>query len=299
MADLDDPNSIDLKRFLSDPPPIQDMSAVLLRPRGTNFIPHSYWYLRWQEGDFVTLLSRTNRLVLKGMTDQTDGSPQGFGKFGDWRWFFWGNSRFIAIQQHEGVLTNAPEEFQNWLSQCRSSPVNKLLSFGCLLAPPGAFCWDEDWAHLSLTNEDAEIDAQIIMGSNGRIQELRYGIQPSGSKTRGTLPAAFWLYEYEYGAVGVPASLPCRITRSYVTSKHRIVIDRIEIHRLVFAKEPMIRKDFQPEQFLSPNATLKSAMFTGDSKHGAARTFLFVLCMVLATGPLFVFVASAYWKMKK
>jgi hypothetical protein len=254
-------NEIDLKSFLANTPPIHDLAAVIEQWIGTN-IQKTYYYLCWQEGDFVTLQSSRNQMVLEGMTDQTDGMPDGVGKFGQYYWFFYGWRNHMSVFEWEGVETNSPPDIALRVAYRREHPVNHLLTLGCNLAPAGGFYWEGNRAHISLINK--EIDAELLFRADGRAQEMRYRLRNPGPKGQKDSIGVQWFFMYEYVNPEVPHRIPSRITRYIIAKGKWHTASRIELCRLVLAKDRMTREDFLPSQFISPKAILVPGRFEAD-----------------------------------
>lgn len=258
-----------LKQFLAHPPPIKEMALAREYVGVTNIHYHRYFFLRWQEGDYVAMASDENESVLQGRTDHTDGGPTVFGRFGDDCWTVIGGTKLLSVIEWKGEMNPPGKFFQPGFA--REWIVRPLLTLGCAHLPVGGFDWVGNKCKFSGTN--AELNIELNVDGQGRASGMccRGDVFAWTGQARKAVKIA-WFYQYEYGDPALPAGIPNRITRSDErdgTWKQREIF---LIKQLRFADQPMTRQDFLPRQFFTPGATLNStrlengevARFVGD-----------------------------------
>ena len=257
-------NSFNIKHFLSSRPTnILDFAATFEVTNGS-IKQMRYCYIRYQYPDFVALQSLENPSVLLGMIGENENIPSGVGRYGSNYWSFQGNRYKVGVFEWSGEKTNAPIDVVARIDNYQVSPINELLTLGCHLALVGSFIWEDNWAHLSL--KDSEIDAELIIGHDKKVQGMRYGLRPAGATERKSMPENYWLFEYKYGGSDVPEGFPSCIERNILIKGQRRLVDRIKIHRLTLATNTIPSKMFKPGNFLNPGAQATPGAFLGDKK---------------------------------
>lgn len=283
------------QNFLESPPAIYELSATITsseqNPANSPATACRYCWLRCQKEDFVILCSDKTNSVLQGFTNQKGGNPTGCGKFGNDYWVFWGDSRAVGITQWHGSLSNGPVALQKQFSKLLGIR-NELLTLGCKMVQPGTFHWTTNWSHISMPNEDSEIDAELVCAPNGIVNQMRYGLQPSGSRAHGSLPPSYWANEYLFNDQ-LPAPIPARILRTWGPASRRIPLDAIDIHKVRFVDNQLTAADFTPSNFLS-DAIITDRKYVERNAQTTPNHFLFLIMSIAIIPPL----AVAFYAMR-
>lgn len=256
---LAEKNTINIKEYLSNPPPIRDLSAVYTR---SNIVTR-YCYVRWQETNYVALESRDNDLILSGIADSRDGIPDGIGRYGNEYWVLYGNTKLLSVLEWSGLEKDRPNKIQVKTRTCIISPVAELITLGCHALPIGVFKWDGNWAYISFTNR--AVVAELLYGPDEQVYAMRYGMGKSIQPHIRQMPENYWIFKYEYTNPMIPKGIPSKIRRILArndgTEKE---VDCIEFKKFVIADSPMTRGDFISKNFLSPKANIVPGKFNGD-----------------------------------
>jgi hypothetical protein len=177
-----DINDIGVKEFMANPPPIRDFSATIRNLNNPN-VTNLYCYVRWQKGDFVSLLSRNNKLVLEGITDHSDGFPIGRGNFGDYFWYIQGEERQVNVFEWNEAKNAKPSELRiRSINPGLKHPTYTLLTFGCLGESPYSIHWKGNKAHISQPEIPGEQDLELEFDKDGKAKRLHYTFQNTDPK---------------------------------------------------------------------------------------------------------------------
>ncbi len=258
-----DNSEIGLKEFMANPPPIRDYSVNIKsfdRPDYTN----EYSYVRWQNGDFVSLQSLTNKQILEGITDESEGIPIGCGNYGDHFWFFEGNEKQVNVFEWGEARDSKPSYFRTRSIIPKLGDAYRLLTFGCLGVSPYSIHWNGNKAHISKPEIPAELELELEFDKEGKAKKLHYTYQNTDPKRK--YPQAKWIFEYEYGNTNVPNKLPSKVSQFRTLGGKTCLIRIIETHRLTLADKAMTKEDFTPYLFLSSNANVQPGKIDGTNR---------------------------------
>lgn len=251
-------SGLDVKGFLEHPPAIREYSAII---KGDSERP-LYYFVRWQEGDFVVLFSHTDTEVLAGKIKDNSEAPYGLGKYGAYYWFFYGNSQQVHAIEWEGMEENMPPEVKIQFDAVRNSQMSRLLNLWCAVAPVGSLKWDDGWSHV--VHPKGSFNVQLLCNESGKVLGARrtYG----GAVAEKKMTAQYTQLDFIYGSGNIPPGFPIKIRRSLVDNQTNKLTGELEVHHLLLATDRLVREDFLPQQFVADSAKLKFGKFNGNNK---------------------------------
>jgi hypothetical protein len=228
------------KRFIENPPPVQDMFVEVRFPER----PPSFYHAKWQTNCiFIGYNSSTNMLAAQSATNLLDYYRIS-SRFGDIYW------QKIGADLYSWTNLNLPKQTTNsvtfGLNNAAQLFLYPVMNGGLDLRPAASLRWADDT--FSFTNQTFWFKGVLQRDNAGRAESETVSFANLGQ----AIPEKYhYSYDYYYDAKLSLPYLPSRIEWHATDGEQRNYSRTIVIHSISVAPEPMDVAAFSLDPLLS------------------------------------------------